>query len=338
MDQSEYDQIQNELIQSVLRSSYEVELDKESETQEIDPLLQEQYLIDEEDKDILMHRDAHFGGSFSTMLEYYADSKKGAVLDVSLKRINYLKESEEKLNKNLAPLLLNGPDAEKVHQAKKMYSDLRAVLEKSKDKNSISAQIAALILSESEDFEEDARTISALGEKVIPYLIEIIESSYLSDPLFPGYGFAPVIAAFALGQLKAEKAIEPLFLLMKQNPDEYELFVLPTLAAIGEKAKDFLVRIVKSRPINPTNAQAAYALLQFQENDTSGEIATLCLEQLQDKAAQKDKSFPLYLIAGCESLPSHLRKEFENLAKSAELSSDAKDELNFILKQWKQHS
>lgn len=340
MDQSEYERTQNELIHSVLKSSYVVQFDEENEKTEIDPALQEQYLIDEEDKDILMHRDAHFGGSFPAMLDYYVNAKKGSVLDVSLKRIKYLQECEEKLQKNLSPMLLSGPDAEQVKASKKMYSDLRAVLDNAKDPNSLAVQIAELILSENEDLEADAQHIAQFGKAAAPFLIEIVDSQVLRENLFPGFGFAPAISALALGYLKADEALESLYLLMKQNPDEYELFVLKAFKDMGPKAQDFLTRILRSRPINYTNAQAAFALLQFQENDPDNEIANLFFEELQKKEVQqtKEASLALYLIAGCEDLPIDRRKDFIELMKTGTFSPEAKEELNFLFKRWAKNS
>ncbi len=39
-------------------------------------------LYDSDDIEVLMHRHAHFGGSFGIMLDYYEKGGKGAVLEI----------------------------------------------------------------------------------------------------------------------------------------------------------------------------------------------------------------------------------------------------------------
>lgn len=319
---SNFQETQDAYLHEILCRSYELEgdetsLDEQSSYPEEtgSPLDDPFYLVDEEDKEILMHRDAHFGGSFDVMIQYYTEEKKGAILDDALERMQLLQTYEQKLNKDLAPLLLAGADAEKVQQAKKMYKDLASVFENAQDKGSIAVQIANLILSEEEDFELEVANIIKLGPIVIPYLIEIVESQALSDPLFPGYSFAPVIAALALGALKAEKAIIPLFEFMNAGNEGDEEAAVYALFSIGEKAKEFLIRCLSGRPLTKSNEQAAYVLLRFQDTDGDKTIAKLFFTQLKDPQVQK--AFPLahYLSLGCEELPSDLKTEYEALLK-----------------------
>ncbi|NDE82578.1 MAG: hypothetical protein EB051_03035, partial [Chlamydiia bacterium] len=63
-------------------------------------------VMDSQDHEILMHRDAHFSGNFSIMLAYYEEEAKGSYTDFEPKRIRALKEIEEKSQINLADELL----------------------------------------------------------------------------------------------------------------------------------------------------------------------------------------------------------------------------------------
>ena len=78
-------------------------------------------IIDSVDKEILMHREAHFGGLFSLMLDYYQEGGKGVQEAFSLARIEQLALLEKELQQNLAPLYLQGAEAERVGEAKQGY-------------------------------------------------------------------------------------------------------------------------------------------------------------------------------------------------------------------------
>ncbi|MES2122812.1 MAG: hypothetical protein V4492_08575, partial [Chlamydiota bacterium] len=63
-------------------------------------------MTDAVDHDILMHRDAHFGGSFALMLEYYQKEGKGAHPEFGTSRIEELMRLEDECGENLAELVL----------------------------------------------------------------------------------------------------------------------------------------------------------------------------------------------------------------------------------------
>ena len=319
-----FQESQEELLHSLLSKSYEVESDLSLSAPT------ENLLIDEEDRLILMHRDAHFGGSFAVMLEYYWDEKKGAVLDVSPRRIEALKQQEDAFGKNIAPFLLNGADAEKVQASKKMYQSLASLFDSAANLDVV-REIANLILSEEEDYEKECRAIISLGQTAVPYLIEILESPIFKDPLFPGYGTAPACAAFALGELKAEAAIEPLFQLLREDSLEYEEVATQALHKIGEKAKIFLIRLAGQKPITRVNECAVLALLPFKEDET---VSTFFLELLKDKELQKITPFACYLALGCEELPQNKRREFNEIAKTPQISKILLEEIELISNYW----
>ena len=82
-------------------------------------------LFDEEDILILMHRDVHFSGSFSAMKEYYANPEaKGVFEEINPERIDLLDAVQTGIKSDLAPLLITGPNAEKVALAKKTYANI----------------------------------------------------------------------------------------------------------------------------------------------------------------------------------------------------------------------
>ena len=60
------------------------------------------------DNAILMHRDAHFGGSFDLMLEYYRKEGKGICKEFDIDRIKELPHTEKSAGKNLSPLCFQG--------------------------------------------------------------------------------------------------------------------------------------------------------------------------------------------------------------------------------------
>ncbi|MDB6081897.1 MAG: hypothetical protein JWO53_1169 [Chlamydiia bacterium] len=320
----DYQEAKESLLHSLLTQSYEIESNGE--------LAQPEHahdftLIDEEDRDILMHRDAHFGGKFDLMLHEYEYEKKGAVLDSSLKRIKALQAYEAELGTNIAPILLQGADAEKVSHAKKMYQELSELFDEKAE--GISQAIAALILSEDEEAEEEIEKVLSYKQKAIHPLIDILKSDLFKDPLFPGYGKAPLHAAVALGKLKAEEAIHPLFDLLSEKDFELEEAAICTLHAIGQKAKEFLMKTLAAKPITDVNCRAALALLAFKDEP---EVPTFFFTKL--KEFLHFPALAVYLTLGCEDLPKELQSEFKALAKTPNLSKDVHNELLLISNYW----
>jgi len=95
-------------------------------------------MMDAVDKDILMHREVHFGGQFSIMLEYYAVEGKGVNPEFDLKRIEELAKIEAEMKENLAPFLLSGNDAELIARAKQAYKEGRPIRDVAKEMTDLS--------------------------------------------------------------------------------------------------------------------------------------------------------------------------------------------------------
>lgn len=245
-------------------------------------LLPELPLFDEEERLIVLHRDAHFGGNFSLMYEYYLDEGKGAVLDVSTQRIESLAHLEEKLQQNIASILLNDNDIQTIAFSRKLYEQLKNIYSGKKESDPLRA-IADLILSENDPYE-DAQTIKRYGKAVIPLLIQLVKTDVFYEDTSPGYGQAPIAAVIALGELKAAEAIPSLFALVGSDNFELESAAIEALRKIGSPAKNLCVQIFTSRPITTDNERAALVLLAFSD-DT--EVTQLFSNALDDHEVQK---------------------------------------------------
>ena len=215
-------------------------------------------LFDEEDILILMHRDVHFSGSFSAMKEYYSNPEaKGAFEEIDLERISLLDSIQTRMKCDLAPLLITGPNAERVALARKTYANLQEV---AKEIASPEGALAAAILSEEETdslLESQSKVLAKRPES----LLLLAASELFSDPLFPGYGTAPILAIKLLGQMKYEPAIPELFTLIGRSDFETENATLAALKQIG--ARQFALSVLASRPVTADHERAALVLLEF---------------------------------------------------------------------------
>ncbi len=75
-----------------------------------------------------MHRDAHFGGQFSIMLDYYRNHGVGENPHFSIDRIEALAVMEKELGQNLAAVFLTISEMETVAEARQAYKDLGAIM------------------------------------------------------------------------------------------------------------------------------------------------------------------------------------------------------------------
>ena len=141
-------------------------------------------MFDELDHEILMHRDAHFGGSFSLMHEYYVKEGKGIRPEISLERIEELQNLENSLKINLADEILFDLEKEAVVSARQKYNALRQLY--SEKETTLARQIADLIFSEEEDPSQEITAVAAYGAKAVFSLIELLKSEDFYNPLFPG--------------------------------------------------------------------------------------------------------------------------------------------------------
>lgn len=272
-------------------------------------------LIDAIDHDILMHRDAHFGGHFSVMLDYYKNEGKGVQAEFNIEHIEQLEALEKQLKQNIAALFLDASEAQKVADARDLYKKLRAIYEIKKAKTSYPQLIADLILNEEENPKEEIQAIVAEKDKIVPALIDLLRQEEFYDPLFPGYGMAPGLAVECLGLIGDKRAIISLFEALGQGDFFADDQILKALKMIGEPAKEFLLKVVKGHPINEDNEKAAIGLIQFKDDPV---VAKTCFQLLKDPAVQKDPCLPTYLVLACEGL--------KGLPEEAELIAFSKDE------------
>jgi hypothetical protein len=313
-----YDYTKDAIFESLLARSFEIEAGPE---QELAVYYEPAYegvgiampIFDEEDRDIVLHRDAHFAGSFPLMIEAYENEDISAVLPVETRRIKTLYHLEQSLEKNIAPFLLHAPDALKVNAVRKMYR----LLQES------STPIADLILSEEEP-EVVAKKTALHGESIASSLLSLLENELFYDTLFPGYGQAPIAAALTLGILKIEKAIPVLFSLLHTTEFEIESAALQALSMIGEKAKQFCIERLLARPLSTDNEKAALALSAFAIDD---QIISALFQQLQDPLVLKRESLISYILASCEELPQSWLSKYSEIAMKTELGQKIKDEM-----------
>lgn len=288
-------------------------------------------LLDAIDMEILMHRDAHFGSNFAVMLDYYEKEGVGVMPDYELDRIISLMKSEEEEKCNLSELLLPGPAKEKIEECQEMYRRLRDVFEK-ENSDPISLRVAELILSEEEFPEEEINALKQTGEKALPALIDLLGSTTFYDPLSPGYGRAPLLAAMALEVMGNEKAIPPLFEAIGKADFFTDEALIAALISFGDKSKEFLIKRLKHRPFSRENDNAAMVLSAFPEDETVAHEALLLLEEAE---GQKRPSLAAYLIFLCAALKNpEERERFSKLLEIKELGPELLFEIKSIVNIW----
>lgn len=293
---------------------------------------QEFPLVDALDHEILMHRDVHFGGQFPIMLDYYRQEGKGINPEFSISQIERLAELEMSMAKNLAPLVLLGAEAERVAEAKDAYKKLRAIYEVKNPKSLYPQLIADLILAEDEEAEAEVAAIAAEKGAIVPALMDLLRSEEFYDPLFPGYGEAPALAAKCLGRIGDKRALIALFEAVGQSDFFADEQILKALGAIGDPAKTFLLKVVHGRPLNEDNEKAAIALIHFKDDP---EVATKCFEMLKELDVQKDPCLPTYLVLACEGLKDAAqRKAFLELSKDPSIPRQMREDMKVVMKNW----
>lgn len=289
-------------------------------------------LADVVDLEILMHRDVHFGSNFDIMLDYYNNKGVGAMPDFSIGRIKELKQIEEKMGKNLSEVLLPSAARETIERAKKIYLDLREIYHQ-ENPSAIHTSFSNLILTEEELPQEEISSIVKLGVDAVPQLKELLASQNFYDPLYPGYGRAPMFAAKCLAEIGDESAIPVLFEAIGQDNFFTDDEIIKALGSFGDKAKEFLLKIVKQEPLSKDNDHAAIAIAPFSED---ADVATLFLDLLSKETVQKRVTLAPYLIFGCSALSSETdRQHFKQISKSPHISSELKLEMDAVINGWK---
>jgi len=294
---------------------------------EVDQDLETLPLIDEVDAAILMHRDAHFSGSFEAMIKYYEEDGKGASPEFSLNHIEQLWEAERGSEKNLAAIVLSGRDAELVAAAKEAYKKLRDLYD---DENAplTGRLITDLILSEEEPPQKEIDAILEAGRATVPALLELLHSDRFYSEFFPGYGQAPMLAAECLGKMGVEQAIKPLFEALGCEDFFIEESFISAIVAIGEPAKAFLLEQITARPLTADNERAAMILCHFVDEGVSKK----CLEQLLDDSVMKISALAAHLVLACENLQG--KEDQEKFRALAQKEGAPTKDIEFIAKQW----
>ncbi len=293
----------------------------------------EELLSEEMDHLILMHRDAHFGGDFRVMIDYYQDEDRvGVQLDLDPERILYLAQVEEKLETNLAATLLSAGEAEVVARSRRAYERLKEIYEVEEEKNPIPRLLADLIFAENPEPVEEMEAIISQGTRLVPELLAIVCSEESYSPLFPGYGLAPLLAIECLGKIGDPQAVRPLFELLAKDYVREEETIISALHGMGDPAKDFLLQVVRSRPLTTDNTSAAYALTLFAERS---DVALTCFDQLHQSDVLQKPMLRTYLVLCCYGLKGTERQdELIKLADLPDFPEDLTSEIEAILHDW----
>lgn len=262
-------------------------------------------LIDELDLEILAHKEVHFGANWDVMLSYYVEEGVGTHPDFEIERILRLKEMDP-----MVPEML----IDEIEEAKGVYLELR---------ENHDHPLVDLIFSEEEDPKEIIEHIAKQGDRVIPSLSDLVTSDLFYNPLFPGYGRAPLLAAKCLAKLGKAETIPYLFEALGRESVFTEMHFVEALKAFGDKAKVFLIKRLTQKPYTKDNENAAHALASF---DTDPIMAKLYLSLLEESPP-----FAPYLIYGCEGLISKAdRAQFKALAENSEHKIDFDE----VIKSW----
>lgn len=255
-------------------------------------------LTDEMDHAILMHRDAHFGGDFEVMRRYYEnDDHIGVDPELEYERICYLENVEKELGQNLAALFLSATEAEQIARCRQAYAQFRDLYDT--EQGSQARLIADLILSEEEEPIEAIEAICQQGHEIVPLLIDLVRCDDAYLPLFPGYGYAPYLAAICLGKLGDRRALIPLFEIFHKQAAFDDEALLDAFADLGEMGKQFLLQQLQGRPITADNTHAAFALCVFAHD---AEVAHVAITQLKDPVVHQHSLLATYLLSLCEAL------------------------------------
>ena len=261
-------------------------------------------LVDDLDQQIVMHRDAHFSGSFDLMIEYYKGEGKGegkgTLPELEIPRMKELAIIERDSEESLSSILLDDAGRDQVAKAKDAYFKLRAIYEVKNPITKHPQLIADLILSEEVDSVKEIETIVAEGPSIVPALINLLVDEDFLNPLSPGYGYAPAYAAICLGLLKDARAIRPLFERMSCENSVVEESVLVALEEIGEESKVFCLKVLQSRPITYDNENAAIILASAFLEDP--ETIAVAKKQIEDPAM---KNNPLIFQCLSDICPKH---------------------------------
>ena len=224
-----------------------------------------------------------------------------------------------------------------MEDSREAYQILRAVYEVKKASSPFPRLIADLILAEDEEAEEEIAAIAAIAtqkDKIVPALIDLLRNESFYDPLFPGYGQAPLLAVKCLERIGDKRAIISLFEALGHDDFFGDEQIVKALKAIGKPAQDFLQHVIKGRPLNEDNEKAAIALIAFKDEEG---VPDLCFDLLQEPDVLKDPCLPTYLVLASAGLKDPIRRQaFRAMAKSDKIPSLLRKDMEAVIHDWDQ--
>jgi len=284
-------------------------------------------LLNAVDIEILTQRNAHFGGSFDVMIDYYERDGVGAMPDFSLSRLKELSAIEKQQGHDIYADFVPALEQELVEKSKAVYLDLRKVYGTQKP-NAISTLVSDLILSEEEHPKGEIEALVRKGDDAISPLIDLLRSNMFYHPLFPGYGRSPVFAAKALAKIGNPKAVPALFEAMGQENFFTDDAMIAALTQFGDRAKEFLLKILQKKPYNKDNEHAIIVLTAMDDDPT---VAHISLEMLRDESP----FFAQYLVFACAGLKTKEdREQFKMLRENSQYPNYIKQEMDIVIKNW----
>jgi len=286
-------------------------------------------LLNAIDLEIIMHRDTHFGGSFTVMREYYEKDKIGVMPDFELSRIEELDALEGSLGENLSEKVLPPGLEEEVARSKNLYLSLRNAYDTPLP---IPKALSDLILAEEEDPKKEIKKVVSFGKEIVPALLDLLNAVDFYNPLFPGYGRAPILGAQCLAKIKNVDAIPHLFHALGQENFFVDEAFISALVSFGEPAKEYLLRQLQKRPFSKQTEHAAIVLSSFPLDE---EIAIVALFELSQKEVLERENLASYLICASEGLKKeHDRQTFLTLANLDTTPASLKSEFQLISRTW----
>lgn len=290
-------------------------------------------IVDHLDAEIIMHRDVHFGGQFPIMLHYYEHEGKGMRPEFNPRRILDLYKIEQTYRMNLREHLLSDKQKERVEYARRAYAALKQMYEVAKNPESPTLKLADLILSEEENPDAEIAAIVGLQDKLVTDLLKLVSHDDFYDPLFPGYGFAPELAAKCLGLIGSPRAIAPLFERIARVDFYIEDVILEALHNIGDASKQFLMMQLQQTPLGESNDRAAVALIHFRDDQ---EVARLSLRLMKESSFRQQHTLMGYLIIICEGLKGLPEAEsFCLLQEDTSLPKLLREDILEVTRHWK---
>lgn len=226
---------------------------------------------------------------------------------------------------------MESQEVERVAESREAYQTLRSIYEVKKAKSPYPQLIADLILAEDEEAASEIEAIVAHKDKIVPFLIDILRNETFYDPLYPGYGQAPFLAVKCLERIGDKRAIISLFEAIGESDFFVDDQIFKALKAIGEPAKEFLLHVVKGRPLNEDNEKAAIALIAFKDQE---EVANACFDLLQESDILKDPCLSTYLVLASGGLKDPVRiQALKLLSKSDKISSLLREDIKNVIEE-----